>query len=110
MNENIAGINYYLKITLSQINTVSINYVFVRIWSCWLMKYSSSVNKKNYKELNSMKNCLLIDDASIQNHRASRGARGANSHKDPTWRSQHTHELCANTFNLTLCGCSVHRK
>ena len=51
-----------------------------------------------------MKNCHLIADASIQNHRASRGTRGANSHKDPTWRSQHTHELCAKTSNLLSAG------
>ena len=46
----------------------------------------------------------LIDDASIQNRRASDGGRGAHSEKDPTWRSQHTHERCAKTFNLLFAG------
>ena len=46
-----------------------------------------------------MEKFQLTDDASIQNHRASHGAHDAHSHNDTTWRSQHTHELCAKTFN-----------
>ena len=65
------------------------------------------MNKKNYQALNSMKNCQLIDDASIQNGRAPRGARGANSHRDPTWRSRTTHMnfvLKLLTYSLRVLG------
>ena len=52
-----------------------------------------------------MEKFYLTDDESIQNHRASRDARWArldNLHKNSNWRLDHTHELCAKTFNLPL--------